>query len=57
MAGESVYIRHHCGRQRLVAEAELSAYEAEGWTVERRIEVESMPKKKAAKKPAAKKKA
>jgi len=52
------YMLSGSGRQRLVAAADVAEYQANGWQIQRLIEVEKAPKKPAPKKRApAKKKA
>jgi hypothetical protein len=55
MSGDLIYIKHRTGRQNVCSEEELKAFKAQGWTEERRVEVDAKPKKKAAKKKPAKK--
>tara|TARA_R110000796_G_scaffold1776_2_gene7239 strand:- start:528 stop:707 length:180 start_codon:yes stop_codon:yes gene_type:complete len=50
MSAAVVYIRHRSGRQRLCSEAQLDAYIADGWVLERRVAVEAAPAKPAKKK-------
>jgi len=56
MAAAVVYIRHRSGRQRLCSEAELEAFIADGWVLERRVAVAAAPKPAVKKKKAAPKK-
>ena len=54
----NAYMISGSGRQRLVAAADVAEYQANGWQIQRLIEVETAPKKPAPKKRApAKKKA